>query len=161
LVSKHKFANGQGKLDHKNVFSTMIAMFVASTVCAAIGRCRQIGRVAGNWQGAEHMTNGQQRFWESHSVGTVGSFLLNAVAIAWQIVRLVIVALLMFVEPILGFVFCGLAVVGVIVSVILKFSGAAPKFPFWSAIAISVGLYLAFLLYGVVVRALVTQPRED
>ena len=82
-------------------------------------------------------------------------------AIAWQMARLLIVALLMLVEPILGFVLCGLAVVGVIVSAILKFSGVAPKFPFWSAIAISVGLYLAFLVYGVVVRALVPQPRED
>jgi hypothetical protein len=58
----------------------------------------------------------------------------------------------MLVEPIVGFVLCGLALVGVIVSVILKFSGAAPKFPFWSALAMSVGLYFAFLVYGVVVR---------
>jgi hypothetical protein len=107
------------------------------------------------------MTNGRQRFWETHAVGAVGSFLLNAMTIAWQIARLVIVALLMLVEPILGFVLCGLAVVGVIVSVILKFSGAAPKFPFWSALAMSLGLYLAFLVYGVVVRAVVPQPRED
>jgi len=107
------------------------------------------------------MTNGQQRFSESRIAGVVGSFLLKAMAIGWQIARLLIVALLMLVEPILGFVLCGLAVIGVIVSVILKFSGAAPKFPFWSAIAISVGLYLAFLVYGVVVRALVPQPRED
>ena len=100
-------------------------------------------------------------FRESHGVGAIGGFVLNAVAIAWQIARLLIVSVLMLVEPLLGFVFCGLAVVGVIVSVILKFSGAAPKFPFWSAIAVSVGLYLAFLVYGVVVRALVPQPRED
>jgi hypothetical protein len=103
----------------------------------------------------------RQRFRESRAVFAVGSFLLNEVAVAWQIVRLVIVALLMLVEPILGFVFCGLAVVGVAVSVVLKFSGGAPKFPFWSALAMSVGLYLAFLVYGVVVRALVPQPRED
>ncbi len=107
------------------------------------------------------MINDRQGFRESRLAGTIGSILLNAMAIAWQMARLLIVALLMLVEPILGFVLCGLAVVGVIVSVILKFSGAAPKFPFWSAIAISVGLYLAFLVYGVVVRTLVPLPRED
>jgi hypothetical protein len=104
------------------------------------------------------MTNDRQRFGEWHAVGDC---LLNVMAIARQIARLVIAAILMLVEPILGFVLCGLAVVGVIVSVILKFSGAAPKFPFWSALAMSVGLYLAFIVYGVVARALVPQPREE
>ena len=89
------------------------------------------------------------------------NFLLSVMAIAWHIARLMIVATLMFVEPIVSFIFCGLALVGVTVSVILKFSGAAPKFPFWSAVAMSVGLYFAFLVYVVVVRALVPQPRED
>jgi hypothetical protein len=103
----------------------------------------------------------RQRFRDWRTAGVVVSFLLNVVAIAWQIVRLMIVALLMLLEPILGFVLCGLALVGAIVSVMLKFSGAVPQFPFWSALAISVGLYFAFLLYSVVVRALAPQPRED
>jgi hypothetical protein len=111
--------------------------------------------------GAEHMANDLERFPESRSLGSIGSFLLNVLVVAWQIGRLLIVALLMFLEPVLGFVLCGLALVGVIVSVILKFSGAAPRFPFWSALAISGGLYFAFLLYGVIVRLLVPQPRED
>jgi hypothetical protein len=70
------------------------------------------------------MTNDRQRFRESSAAGAVGSFLLNVMVIAWQVARVLIVALLMFVEPIIGFVLCGLALVGVIVSVILKFSGA-------------------------------------
>jgi hypothetical protein len=107
------------------------------------------------------MTIDRQRFRDWRTVDVVLSFLLNVMAITWQIARLLMVALLMLVEPILGFILCGLALVGVIVSVMLKFSGAAPQFPFWSALAISVGLYFAFLLYGVVVRALVPQPRED
>ncbi len=107
------------------------------------------------------MTNDRQGFRESRLAGTIGSIVLNTMAIAWQIARLLIVALLILVEPILGFVLCGLSVVGVIVSVILKFSGAAPKFPFWSAITMSVGLYIAFLVYGIAVRALVPQPKEE
>ncbi len=34
-------------------------------------------------------------------------------------------------------------------------------FPFWPALAMSVGLYVAFFLYVVVIRSLVPQPRED
>jgi hypothetical protein len=106
------------------------------------------------------MTNDRQRFRKSSAAGAVGSFLLNVMVTAWQVARVLIVALLIFVESIIGFALCGLALVGVIVSVILKFAGA-PNFPFWSALAMSVGLYVAFLLYVVVVRSLVPQPRED
>jgi putative flippase GtrA len=107
------------------------------------------------------MTNDRWSFRESRAARTGGSSLLNAMVIAWQITRLLMVAILMSVEPIVGFVLCGLALVGVIVSVILKFSGAAPHFPFWPALAMSVGLYLAFVIYVAVVRSLVPQPRED
>jgi hypothetical protein len=116
--------------------------------------------VADDSQGAGHMASDRQRFPEFHAAGAVGSFVMNVVMIACQMARLLIVALLMLVEPIVGFALCGLALVGVIVSVILKFSGAAPKFPFWSALAMSMGLYFAFLLYVVVVRALVPQPHQ-
>ncbi len=116
----------------------------------------------GEWTvGAERMNNDLERFPESRALGTIGSFLQNVLVIALQTARLLIVAVLMLLEPVLGFVLCGLALVGVIVSVILKFSGSAPNFPFWSALAMSAGLYFAFLLYGVVVRSLVPQPRED
>ncbi len=111
-------------------------------------------------QRAQYMTNDRQRFRECLAAGAVGSFLLNSMAIAWQVARVLIVAILMFIEPIIGFFLCGLALVGVIVSVILKFSGA-PNFPFWPAFAMSVGLYVAFLLYVVLIRSLVPQPRED
>jgi len=106
------------------------------------------------------MNNDRQHFRECRAAGAVGSFLQNIMAIAWQVARVLIVAILMFVEPIIGFVLCGLALVGVIVSVILKLSGA-PNFPFWPALAMSVGLYVAFLLYVVVIRSLVPEPRED
>ncbi len=134
---------------HSAVFGTLWAL-------AADGICP-----SGDSLGADCMTIDRQSFRDWRSAGVVGGLLLNGMAIAWQIARLLIVALLMLVEPVLGFVLCGLALVGVIVSVILKFSGAVPKFPFWSALAMSGGLYFAFLAYGVVARALVPQPRED
>jgi len=107
------------------------------------------------------MASELQRFRQSRAASAVGSGFLNVLAIAWLITRLLIVAVLMFVEPIVGFVLCGLALVGLIVSVILKFSGAAPNFPFWSALAMSLGFYLVFLLYVIVVRSLAPLPRED
>ena len=58
------------------------------------------------------MNNDLERFPESRALGTIGSFLQNVLRIAWQIARLLIVALLMLFEPVLGFVLCGLALVG-------------------------------------------------
>ncbi|MDP8984143.1 MAG: hypothetical protein M3N97_03725 [Pseudomonadota bacterium] len=107
------------------------------------------------------MANDRQDFRRSRPTAALGNFVVNVMVIAWQIARLLIVALLMFVEPIVGFVLCGLSLVGVIVSLILKFSGSAPNFPFWPTLAMSVGLYFVFLLYVVVARWLVPQPRLD
>jgi hypothetical protein len=117
--------------------------------------------VVDDYQGAEHMANDRQHFPEFRAAGAIGSFLLNFLVIASQIARLLIVALLMAIEPIVGFVLCGLALLGVIASVIIRFSGAVPSFPFWPMLAMSVGLYFAFLLYVFVARALVPQPHED
>jgi hypothetical protein len=117
--------------------------------------------VVDDYQGAEHMANDRQHFPESRAAGAIGSFLLNVLVIASQIARLLIVALLMAIEPIVGFVLCGLALLGVIASVIIRFSGAVPNFPFWHMLAMSVGLYFAFLIYVFVGRALVPQPHED
>ena len=107
------------------------------------------------------MANIRQTLGKPSAAGAVGSFSLHVLAIAWHITRLLIVALLTLAEPIVGFILCGLALVGLIASVILKFCGAAPNFPFWPALAMSVGLYVAFLLYVVVVRSLVPRPHED
>jgi hypothetical protein len=117
--------------------------------------------VVDDCRGAEKMANDRQHFSQSRAAGPIGGFLLNVLVVASQIARLLIVALLMAIEPIVGFVLCGLALLGVIVSVIIRFSGAVPNFPFWHMLAMSIGLYFAFLLYVFVTRALVPQPHED
>jgi hypothetical protein len=99
----------------------------------------------------------RQGLWKNGAPGTVADFSLKVLAFVWQIIRLPIFALLILLEPIVGFILCGFALVGAIVSVILKVSGAAPNFPFWAALAISVGFYVAFFLYTVVVRLLAPQ----
>lgn len=107
------------------------------------------------------MANDRQGFPGSRASYAAGSSLLNVLAIAGQIARLLIVASMMLVEPIVGFVLCGLALMGVITSVILRWSGVVPNFPFWPVLAMSVALYFAYLLYVIVARALVPQPHED
>jgi hypothetical protein len=91
---------------------------------------------------------------KSGSAGATGAVIRNFFMIAWLALRVAVFALLAFLEPIVGFILCSVAVLAAIVSVILKVSGAAPHFPFWATIGFSAALYLAFVVYTAVVRLL-------
>lgn len=78
----------------------------------------------------------------------------GAIGLLWQAVRLPVLALLVIVEPIARFVLSGLALLGVLTACLFEFSGAAPNFPFWQTIGISVGCVLALAAYYLLLRLL-------
>lgn len=88
--------------------------------------------------------------------GFVRTLLLDAL----MAMRFLIAAILLFLEPIIGFVLCALAIILAIVSIILKISGDVPKFPFWGALGMSAGLYLLSVVYALVARSIATKPHE-
>lgn len=71
-----------------------------------------------------------------------------------QTVRLPLLALLVILEPLVRFVLSGTALLGVLMALLLEFSGAAPKFPFWGMMTFSLGCFFALALYYVLLRAL-------
>jgi hypothetical protein len=76
-------------------------------------------------------------------------FLATAARALWNAVRLPIAAVLLALEPIVGFI-CGLGLVlGVMASILFEISAVGPRFPFAKAmiISLSFGLIL-FLYYG-------------
>lgn len=76
-------------------------------------------------------------------------FLATAARILWNAVRLPIAAVLLALEPIVGFI-CGLGLVlGVLACILFEISAVGPRFPFAKAMIISLifGLIL-FLYYG-------------
>lgn len=65
----------------------------------------------------------------------------------WQIVRLPVAAVLLVLEPFVSLVLTTFGFLGIVVALILKFSGDLPHFPFWLMIAFSVGAILVLMAY--------------
>jgi hypothetical protein len=67
----------------------------------------------------------------------------------WNAVRLPIAALLVLIEPVIGFI-CGLGLVlGVLASILFEISAVGPRFPFTKVFCISLSFgVILFLYYG-------------
>jgi hypothetical protein len=87
------------------------------------------------------------------------AFLRHAMDGAVTTIRVLIAALLLFFQPIIGFMLCASAIILAIVSVFLKLTRAVPKFPVWGMLGLSSGLYLLFMMYTAVL--LLAAPRPD
>ena len=84
----------------------------------------------------------------------MSAFTRGALWLAWQGVRLPIVAFLLIIEPIVWLVFSIAALLGVITAFLFEFSAAAPTFPFWGMVAFSVGCMFALMVYYALVEIL-------
>ena len=65
----------------------------------------------------------------------------------WQVVRLPVLAVLLVLEPLVSLVLTAFGFLGIVVALILKFSGDLPHFPFWLMMAFSVGAILLLMAY--------------
>ena len=79
--------------------------------------------------------------------GRVGRF-------SWQAIRLPLLAVLKIVEPVARVSLSAVALLGVLVSIVLRFSGAAPRFPFWLVLGMSLGCGALVFALGAVMRRL-------
>jgi hypothetical protein len=75
--------------------------------------------------------------------------LTGAVRVLWNVVRLPIAAVLLALEPIVGFI-CGAGLVlGVLAAILFEFSAVGPRFPFVKVLGISFSFgVILFLYYG-------------
>jgi hypothetical protein len=82
------------------------------------------------------------------------SFVGKMGRIGWHGIRLPFLALLMILEPIARFVLTAIALLGILVSLFLEFSGAAPRFPFWLIFGLSLSCGALVVVLNVVKRHL-------
>jgi hypothetical protein len=82
----------------------------------------------------------------------MGDLAMGSLRLAWWLIRLPIVTFLVILQPVVGLLFGGLALLGVLTSFFFKLSGAAPHFPFLIMLAISVGFGLALIGYEALIR---------
>ncbi|SRR5258707_12526841 len=74
-------------------------------------------------------------------------FMAGTGRVLWNAIRLPIAAVLLLLEPVVGFI-CGVGLVlGVLISFLFEISAVGPRFPFVKAIGISLGFGVALFLY--------------
>jgi hypothetical protein len=75
-----------------------------------------------------------------------------ALALAWNVLRIPVAAVLVLLEPVVCFLLAALAILSVIAAVFWKVSGVAPAFPLWGLLAFSAGSIVLLALYYALIR---------
>lgn len=71
--------------------------------------------------------------------------------IFWQAVRLPVLAVLLVLEPLVNLALTAFGFLGIVMALILRFSGDLPHFPFWLVMAFSTGTILLLMAYHVLI----------
>jgi hypothetical protein len=73
--------------------------------------------------------------------------------LVWHVLRVPILTLLLILEPIIALACGGLALLGVLTTIFFTVI-AAPHFPMWTMLSISIGFGVALVLYEGAIRVL-------
>jgi hypothetical protein len=106
------------------------------------------------------MIANQERLCRFNAAVAAARFIRNRLSDVLLVMRSVTASILLLLKPIIGFILCALSVILAAVSVVLKFSGDAPKFPFWGALGIAAGLFLLFILYTWIAELIAPKVKE-
>ncbi len=91
--------------------------------------------------------------YENHREPPRGRMLAwSVIWIIWQVGRLPVLAVLLVLEPFVSLILTAFGFLGIVIALILKFSGDLPHFPFWLMTAFSVGALLLLMAYHAVIR---------
>jgi hypothetical protein len=84
----------------------------------------------------------------------IRSVATGGLRLAWDVVRLPLLAVLSLLAPLVQTVCAGLMLIGVVVSIPFRISAAGPHFPFWHMIGISFGFGAFVIVYYGLIRLL-------
>ena len=90
-------------------------------------------------------------FDDSRELPSGRTFVWNILWALWQVVRLPALAVLIVFEPFVNLILTAFGFLGIVVALILKFSGGLPHFPFWLMMAFSIGAILLLMAYHVLI----------
>jgi hypothetical protein len=82
-----------------------------------------------------------------HELPSGQTFTWSVLWFLWQVVRLPVLAVLIVLEPFVSLFLAGFGFLGIVMALILKFSGDLLHFPFWLMMAFSVGSILLLMAY--------------
>jgi hypothetical protein len=98
------------------------------------------------------MTTSNVRLTPGKEPGAVKDLMRGAFGLLWLAIRLPVFTFLVILEPVVRVLLATIALFGILLSFFFKFSGAAPHFPFWLMLAMSVGFGLALVAYNGLIR---------
>lgn len=78
----------------------------------------------------------------------------SVLRVLWQLVRLPVLAVLLVLEPFISLVLTAFSLLGIVLGLILKFSGDVPHFPFWLIIGFSLAAFLLLMAYHALIGIL-------
>ncbi len=84
----------------------------------------------------------------------IRSIATGGLRLAWDAVRLPLLAVLSLLAPVVQTVCAGLMLLGIAISIAFKISAAGPHFPFWHGIGTSLGFGAFILVYYALIRLL-------
>src|SRR5882762_2051233 len=85
---------------------------------------------------------------------SVRSYATGGLRVVWNALRLPLLAVLVFLAPVVEFVCGGLLLLGLLVSIAFKVSGVGASFPFWHMIGLSLGFGAFVIVYHAVIGLL-------
>lgn len=86
-------------------------------------------------------------YYDRHELPRGRTLAWSMLWILWQVVRLPVLAALLVLEPFASLILTAFGFLGIVVALILKFSGDLPHFPFWMMMAFSVSAILLLMVY--------------
>lgn len=84
----------------------------------------------------------------------IGDSLRRVLSLIWCLIRLPIVLVLAFLEPVVRLMLSAIAVLSVVAGLAYKGSSVPPPIPFWVTLCVSVGCPLLIAMYQGLVRLL-------
>lgn len=81
----------------------------------------------------------------------------SALRVAWHTIRLPILTLLVLMEPLVCWLLSLAAILGVLTALFWEFFSPKPHFPFWTVLAVSVGIGMLQIPYYLLIRLFSTR----
>ena len=103
------------------------------------------------------MESADTRYSRRQSRSEAAQVSRSALNLTWQVLRIPFATVLVLLEPIVGFVLAGLAILGVIAALFRAMAGVGPNVAVWGMLALSGGSLLLLAIYYAVIR-LFTRP---
>jgi hypothetical protein len=79
---------------------------------------------------------------------------IDVTGLVWSCIRAPVLAMLVLLEPIVGFVLYSLAILGLLTTFLFRLVGVGKHFPFCTMFCLSISFALAHLAYHLIIRVI-------